>query len=166
MSSIIASPAQAGQQPAAPSRERLAEIRTAVEREAVALTGAAYLPPSHAMLRDLLTEVDRLSAALAEKTSEAKTYPPAMPWAAWLDADDLEDFLAELSDAASGDDDLNTLAEVEKTCGTWRLIAEAHHAHLTAPGPNAEGLLAEQRHLLDPMDAAWVAMSTRAEVSR
>ncbi|GAA2485130.1 hypothetical protein GCM10010406_21730 [Streptomyces thermolineatus] len=160
MSSIIASPA-----PAAPGAERLAEIRAAVEREAVALAGAAYLPPSHAMLRDLLAEVDRLTAALAEKAAPA-AYPPALPWAAWLDADDLEEFLAELSDAASGDDDLNTLAEVESTCGTWRLIAEAHHAHLTAPGPNAAGLLAEQRHLMDPMDAAWVAMATRAEVSR
>lgn len=63
-------------------------------------------------------------------------YPPALPWAAHMDADDLEGFLAELEEVASGDDDLTTLAAVENTIATWRAIAEAQHAHNTAPGPN------------------------------
>ncbi|MFC9465166.1 hypothetical protein [Streptomyces coelicoflavus] len=66
------------------------------------------------------------------------SYPPALPWAKHVDADDLEGFLADLADAASGDDDLTTLAAVESAIATWRLIAEAQHAHNTAPGPDAE----------------------------
>ncbi|MEU5624225.1 hypothetical protein [Streptomyces tendae] len=69
---------------------------------------------------------------------EASSYPPALPWAKQLDADDLEGFLADLVDAASGDDDLTTLAAVEDAIGRWRVIAEAQHAHNTAPGPDAE----------------------------
>lgn len=77
----------------------------------------------------------QLRARLAEL--EARSYDAALPWAALMDADDLESFLAELAEAASGTDDLTTLAEVEKTCSTWRLIAEAQHAHNTAPGGTA-----------------------------
>lgn len=65
-------------------------------------------------------------------------YPPALPWAALLDAEDLADFLDEL--AASAITHATTdvaLAEVETTCKTWRLIAEAQHGHNTAPGPDA-----------------------------
>ena len=65
-------------------------------------------------------------------------YSPALPWAALMDADDLEGFLADLADAASGDDDLATLDEVESAIARWRLIAEAQHAHNTAAGPDAE----------------------------
>lgn len=66
------------------------------------------------------------------------TYPPALPWAAHLDADDLEGFLADLADATSGDDDLNTLAEVESAIASWRAIAEADHALRTTPGTGPE----------------------------
>ncbi|MFF8953848.1 hypothetical protein ACF09I_34380 [Streptomyces sp. NPDC014940] len=68
------------------------------------------------------------------------TYPAALPWARQMDADDLEGFLADLADAAAGDDDLATLAEVESAIARWRVIGEAQHAHNTAPGP---GRLAE-----------------------
>lgn len=65
-------------------------------------------------------------------------YPPALPWAALLDAEDLADFLDELAASAitNASSDV-ALAEVETTCGTWRLIAEAQHGHNTAPGPDA-----------------------------
>ncbi|MFE1587021.1 hypothetical protein ACFW6Q_15165 [Streptomyces sp. NPDC058737] len=69
---------------------------------------------------------------------EATSYPPALPWAKHMDADDLEGFLADLAEAASGDDDLTTLAAVEDAIGRWRVIGEAQHAHNTAPGPDAE----------------------------
>lgn len=66
-------------------------------------------------------------------------YPPALPWAALLDADDLADFLDELAASAitNASSDV-ALAEVETTCRTWRLIAEAQHGHNTAPGPDVE----------------------------
>ncbi|MEU7399952.1 hypothetical protein [Streptomyces sp. NPDC044948] len=73
-----------------------------------------------------------------EDSTGPRTYPPALPWAKHMDADDLEEFLADLVDAASGDDDLTTLAAVEDAIGRWRLIGEAQHAHNTAPGPDAE----------------------------
>lgn len=69
--------------------------------------------------------------------SSSAGYPPALPWARLLDADDLADFLDELAASAitHASSDV-ALAEVEETCGTWRLIAEAQHGHNTAPGPD------------------------------
>lgn len=64
-------------------------------------------------------------------------YSPALPWAARLDADDLEGFFADLADAASGDDDLDTLAEVESAIARWRAIGEATEGLRNAPGPDA-----------------------------
>ncbi|MDX3205097.1 hypothetical protein [Streptomyces scabiei] len=64
-------------------------------------------------------------------------YPPALVWARYLDADDLEAFLGELSAEAAGADDLATLAAVENTIATWRFIGEAQHAHNTAAGPGS-----------------------------
>lgn len=52
-------------------------------------------------------------------------YAPALPWAARMDADDLEGFLADLSEAASGTDDTNTLAEVESVIASWREYADS-----------------------------------------
>jgi hypothetical protein len=75
---------------------------------------------------------------LPAEQQAASSYPPALPWAKHMDADDLEGFLADLADAASGDDDLTTLAAVESAIATWRVIGEAQHAHNTAPGPDAE----------------------------
>lgn len=88
--------------------------------------------------RDRITE---LEARLAEREQPADTYPPALPWAALMDADDLEGFLADLADAASGDDDLSTLTEVESTIARWRVIGEAQHAHNTTPGPGADDVV-------------------------
>jgi hypothetical protein len=52
------------------------------------------------------------SGARSVEAEQPAVYGPALPWAA--------------------------LAEVEKVCATWRLIAEAQHGHNTAPGPDAE----------------------------
>ncbi|MCX5522267.1 hypothetical protein OG342_05210 [Streptomyces bobili] len=66
------------------------------------------------------------------------TYPPAIPWAQLMDHEDLTEFLDELAASAITHASSETaLAEVEATCGRWRLIAEAQHGHNTAPGPDA-----------------------------
>ncbi|MFC9681337.1 hypothetical protein [Streptomyces sp. NPDC056948] len=66
-------------------------------------------------------------------------YPAALPWARLMDDEDLADFLDELAASAiTHASNEVALAEVEATCGRWRLIAEAQHAHNTAPGPDAE----------------------------
>lgn len=83
----------------------------------------------HHATQELLAEVNRLQGRTADG------YLPALPWARQLDADDLEGLLADLADAASGGDDLTTLAEVERVIATWRAIAEADQAMRTAPGP-------------------------------
>jgi hypothetical protein len=65
-------------------------------------------------------------------------YPPALPWAALMDDEDRAEFLDELAAAATTHASSDVvLAEVEKACATWRLIAEAQHGHNTAPGPDA-----------------------------
>ena len=68
-----------------------------------------------------------------------ESYPPALPWAALMDDEDLREFLGDLIDALNSTPATgrSVLAEVEKTCATWRLIAEAQHGHNTAPGPDA-----------------------------
>lgn len=93
--------------------------------------------------------ITNLSAAVAERgalpmpvapepQAPAEGYPPALPWAALMDDDDLAEFLNELGEAAIRSlDPREALAEVERACGTWRLIAEAQHGHNTAPGPDA-----------------------------
>lgn len=69
----------------------------------------------------------------------AQSYGPVFPWAALMDNEDLTDFLDELAASAITHASSEVaLAEVEKSCATWRLIAEAQHAHNTAPGPDAE----------------------------
>jgi hypothetical protein len=68
----------------------------------------------------------------------AEGYPASLPWAALMDDEDLLDFLDELTDAATRNVScVERLAEVERACSTWRLIAEAQHGHNTAPGPDA-----------------------------
>lgn len=70
---------------------------------------------------------------------EPQTYGPVFPWAALMDDEDLHDFLDELAASAiTHASNAKALSEVEATCGRWRLIAEAQHAHNTAPGPDAE----------------------------
>lgn len=74
----------------------------------------------------------------SEPQASAGGYAPALPWAALMDDEDLAEFLDELADAATTNVDAVTrLAEVERACGTWRLIGEAQHGHNTAPGPDA-----------------------------
>ena len=83
---------------------------------------------------------DAVQALRAGRASEPESggYLPALPWAALMNDDDLIDFLDELTDAATRNVScVERLAEVERACGTWRLIAEAQHGHNTAPGPDA-----------------------------
>ena len=84
-------------------------------------------------------EIDRLRARVVDLERPVDSYPPSLPWAQLMDDEDLSDFLDELKDAAHRfGPPAEALADVEKACGTWRLIAEAQHAHNAAPGPNAE----------------------------
>lgn len=77
------------------------------------------------------------SAGPAPKPSSGG-YPLALPWAALMDDEDRAEFLDELAAAATTHASSDVvLAEVEKACATWRLIAEAQHGHNTAPGPDA-----------------------------
>lgn len=77
----------------------------------------------------------------AGPTPATNTYPPALPWAALMDDEDLAEFLVELEHAAARlGTPAEALADVEKTCGTWQLLAEAQHAHNTAVGPGDEGV--------------------------
>lgn len=96
---------------------------------------------------EVADELVRLRARVAEllaerhSTNEAPDgkYPPALPWAALMDDEDLQEFLGDLLDSLNSNPPSTraVLAEVEKTCSTWRLVAEAQHAHNTAPGPDA-----------------------------
>ncbi|MFI8535406.1 hypothetical protein ACIGMX_34815 [Streptomyces aquilus] len=84
----------------------------------------------------------------ALEAPERKSYPPALPWAALMDPDDLTEFLRDITSTmlattlgarlASRAPGPTELAALEKVCATWRLIAEAQHAHNTAPGPDSE----------------------------
>ncbi|MEV0015384.1 hypothetical protein [Streptomyces tendae] len=100
----------------------------------------------------------RLRERVAELEAEAKAtadgYPPALPWARLMDHEDLTDFLDELAASAITHAPAESaLAEVEKTCGTWRLIAEAQHAHNTAPGPDVDASVDKLTRLLAPTQA-------------
>jgi hypothetical protein len=108
---------------------------TTTTGQAIDLDCAGLLnSPEHA------DEVERMRQRLAElEDAQATdgTYPPALPWAALMDHEDLADFLDELAAAAIANaTSEEALAEVEATCGQWRMIAEAQHAHNTAPGPD------------------------------
>ncbi|MGA4875936.1 hypothetical protein [Streptomyces lydicamycinicus] len=91
--------------------------------------------PSCGATTYLATCNSRTSTAALHAENE---YPPAMPWAALMDDEDRTDFLGELAASAiTYSDTKAALAEVEVTCGRWRAIAEAQHAHNTAEGPDA-----------------------------
>ncbi|MFJ6073641.1 hypothetical protein ACIQFU_22840 [Streptomyces sp. NPDC093065] len=100
----------------------------------------AQLARANTLDRLLRTAQDRVAELeAAQQPAAGSSYPPALPWARLMDHEDLTDFLDELAASAITHATAETaLAEVEKTCGTWRLIAEAQHAHNTAPGPDAE----------------------------
>lgn len=135
------------------SLEREQEIRSL---DLLALMDDRAAPVISAHLAVLLAEIDRLRAerhstneALSDATealraarpveeSSAGGFPPALPWLALLDEDDRVEFLDELADSATVNQSSEArLAEIERTCATWRLIAEAQHGHNTAPGPDA-----------------------------
>jgi hypothetical protein len=146
---------------------RLRAVRAAIGDEVArfGIYGAA-LPATKALVKradELVTENGQLRAQVAEllaerhETNEALDdavqelredrpaeepsvggYPPALSWLALLDEDDRVEFLDELADSAAVNQSSDVrLAEVERTCATWRLIAEAQHGHNTAPGPDA-----------------------------
>jgi hypothetical protein len=71
-------------------------------------------------------------------SAASEPQPLAFPWAALMDEEDFYDFRADLVAATMRPSSEQALAEMEKAVATWRLIAEAQHAHNTAPGPSAE----------------------------
>ncbi|WP_185908391.1 hypothetical protein [Streptomyces sp. WAC02707] len=136
----------------AAAREQAAE--TARAAVAVAESSVALLKREHAenaRLRERIAELE------AGAKSTADGYPPVLPWAALMDHEDLTDFLDELAASAITHAPAESaLAEVEKTCGTWRLIAEAQHAHNTAPGPGVDASVDKLTRLLAPTQALRV----------
>jgi hypothetical protein len=107
---------------------------------ALSLESARMLmsPETAAELVALRDRVAELEAQAQKGEQPADTYPPVLPWAALMDREDLTDFLDELAASAITHASSEVaLAEVEETCSTWRLIAEAQHGHNTAPGPDA-----------------------------
>jgi len=100
---------------------------------------ASFIAQAPRDIDTLLAEIDRLRARVAEL--ERPSDGSALPWAALMDDEDLADFLDELEHAAARmGTPAEALADVEKACGTWRLIAEAQHAHNTAAGPNSDDI--------------------------
>ncbi len=105
---------------------------------AIDAAGRHMSPETAAELAALRDRVAELEAQAQKGGQLADTYPPVLPWAALLDREDLTDFLDELAASAITHASSEVaLAEVEETCSTWRLIAEAQHGHNTAPGPDA-----------------------------
>ncbi|MFI0233088.1 hypothetical protein [Streptomyces sp. NPDC017086] len=97
--------------------------------------------------------VEQVRAA-AEGMVERRSYPPALPWARLMDDEDLAEFLDELAASAITHAAAEVaLTEVEATCGRWRAIAEAQHAHSTAPGPRAERSADRLTRMLAPTQA-------------
>mgnify|MGYP001565506917 CR=1 FL=1 len=149
--------ARAGALPMPVGGERTLDV---VEEELTGVNLALWEEiQAYARLRQALASAKRGRARLRARIAEleaaqvpADVYPPAMPWAALMDAGDLADFLDELAASAitNASSDV-ALAEVEKTCATWRLIAEAQHGHNTAPGPDGEEPYVSR--LLPPRDA-------------
>lgn len=86
--------------------------------------------------------------AAAEGLEPRRSYPPALPWARLMDLEDLAGFLRDLNIGmraaarqahfAGRPQAPAVLDALEHACSTWRPIAEAQHAHNTAPGPGSE----------------------------
>ncbi|MDH6489595.1 hypothetical protein [Streptomyces sp. SAI-127] len=131
-------------------KARTAERLAAAQARAQAfLEGAALiydLPQDHELdpgRGDARKLLERLAG-------EAYTgaYPRTVPWALLMDEGDLIEFLTDLAGVMREADRFATLSGrgqarrildgLEKTCGTWRAIAEAQHAHNTAPGPDTD----------------------------
>ncbi|WP_411092246.1 hypothetical protein [Streptomyces sp. 049-1] len=131
--------------PTVPKRYPAAELRV--------LYGADLQPvweevPSAPAAQEPAAPVRAQAFAVATEAQQGAAYPLALPWALLMDDEDLIGFLAELAGVMQDAGHMateaghvharNILAGLEKTCGTWRLIAEAQHAHNTAPGPHTE----------------------------
>ncbi|MGW0012426.1 hypothetical protein ACWDVX_22120 [Streptomyces tendae] len=115
-----------------------AELDSAMQELSAFLRVRLALASAQRGRRELRARVAELEAA--QQPAEGSSYPSALPWARLMDAEDLAEFLAEVEHAIAtpGATPAEALAAVEKRCGTWRVIAEAQHAHNTAPGPDAE----------------------------
>ncbi|MGV2914610.1 hypothetical protein [Streptomyces alfalfae] len=129
---------QARPEPAAPSP---ADIRADAFQEAAGRI--ANLPQDYE-LDPGRGDAVRLLNGLAAGVDRATVYPPVFPWARLMDQEDLEEFVTELRGVTAPLDENgwrkaaeDILAAVEAACATWRAIAEAQHAHNTAPGPDA-----------------------------
>ncbi|MFJ3037777.1 hypothetical protein [Streptomyces tendae] len=129
---------------------------TADDMASVSTDAVRVAERSVSELRREHAENARLRERIAELEAGAKAtadgYPPALPWARLMDDEDLSDFLDELAAAAGTPGSYEgALATVENAIATWRLIAEAQHAHNTAPGPDAmTRLLAPTQALREP----------------
>jgi hypothetical protein len=132
-------------------RWRTACIEAEQERDQLKAQVAALLAERHSTNESLDDAVQELRARPVEEPSSGG-YPPALPWLALLDEDDRVEFLDELADSATVNQSSEVrLAEIERTCATWRLIAEAQHGHNTAPGLDAVTQVAESAEA-DPGD--------------
>ncbi|MBQ1122590.1 hypothetical protein [Streptomyces sp. B15] len=96
-----------------------------------------------------------------------------LPWAAWLNGDDLSDFLSDLCAVAldyyrmDGPQLEELLRAVEGVCGTARAAADADRGQLTAPGPDAaEQSAAKLRSLLAPSPMQELVARQRADAGR
>ncbi len=64
-------------------------------------------------------------------------YPPALPWAAWLDDEDLADLLDEAAEVLVAHLPASErLESLERVLAGYRLTAEIDQAQATAPGPD------------------------------
>lgn len=109
-------------------QQRIAELEAERHTTNEALSDAA---------ETLRADRDHMPTPEAEPAED--TYTAALPWAALMDHEDLTEFLNELAESAiTHASSERALTEVEDTCGRWRLIAEAQHAHNTAPGPHGD----------------------------
>lgn len=99
---------------------------------------ADLLAERHTTNEALPDVAEALRADRGVEESSAGGFPPALPWLALMDEDDRVEFLDELAESATVNQSSDVrLAEIERTCATWRLIAETQHGHNTAPGPDA-----------------------------
>jgi hypothetical protein len=134
--------------PAAPAVEQPAAnngVRAQAFAEAAAriwdLPQDHELDPGRGDARELLER-------LAAEAAAGEAYPLVLPWALLMDDEDLISFLGDLAHVMQDARHMATeagpvharriLAGLEKTCGTWRTLAEAQHTHNTAPGPDAD----------------------------
>ncbi|GGP55522.1 hypothetical protein [Streptomyces abikoensis] len=105
-------------------------------------------------------------AAESDGGQKPEGYVVALPWARLMDSEDLGAFLDGLASAAiANTSPEEALAEVEAVCGTWRVIAEAQHAHNTALGPDV-ALALSADDLPEPYACRHCDISERGHAQR